>query len=217
MIKSWQQKLEMKIKTYLTGQSACHDFYHLDRVRDNAMTIEKEIDCDKEILEAAALLHDIGYKGHEGDDKNHHLYGMEVAKKWLPEVGFPNKKIPEVIEAIRLHDNFAWGHNGEKTDHIVTKIIQDADRIDALGAIGIARITYYHGEVGLPIYSDEELPDEKIVWADHSLLDQIRREPMKKWQYLNFPISKKISKKRSEFVEVFYNELKQELESYHKK
>ena len=97
MKNTWQTKLENKIKKYLAGYTACHDFYHLDRVRDNAMRIAKTIKCDKEVLEAAALLHDIGYKNHEDKDREHHIFGMEIAQKWLPQVGFPKEKIADVI------------------------------------------------------------------------------------------------------------------------
>jgi uncharacterized protein len=214
---NWQTKLEKKIQNYLEGYTACHDFYHLDRVRDNAMRIAKEIKCDKEVLEAAALLHDAGYKDHEADHKKHNIYGMKLAEKWLPETGFPKNKIPDVLEVIRLHDNYHWGHDGEKTEHAETLIIQDADRIDLLGAIGIARLSYFFGERGYPIYTDSPIPETNEVWLNHSLLDQIKRDPIVKYENLNFAASKRIFKKRADFLKSFYKELKKELEFHHKK
>lgn len=216
MKNNWQGKLEKRIKDYLKGYTACHDYYHLDRVRDNAMKIAKEVDCDQEVLEAAALLHDIGYKGKEEDHKNHHIYSMEIANKWLPEVGFPQKKIPGVLEAIRLHDNLHWEKGkGEKTEHIETMIIQDADRMEVLGAIGIARLAYYFGEKGYPIYNSDPVPKTDLVWLNHSLLNQIKRESMKKWENMNFEISKEISKKSNKFLTMFYKQLKKELLEHH--
>jgi len=212
---NWQVKLEKKIKEYLKGYTACHDFYHLDRVRGNAMKIAKKVECDKEVLEAAALLHDSGYKNHEDDDKNHYKYSMKIAKKWLPEVGFPKEKINGVLEAIRLHDNYCWEENGEKSNSTEVKIIQDSDRIDALGAIGIVRMAYYFGERGYPIYNDKPMPDTKAVWINHSLLNQTERESMKKWENMNFEISKKISKDKNEFLKLFHKQLKKELLEHH--
>jgi len=208
----WQEKLEKKVKDYLEDFSASHDFYHAKRVRDNALRITKQVKCDEEVLIAAALLHDTGYKGHD-DHKHHFQYSIEIARKWLPEVDFPASKLDDVIEAIRLHDNFAWGHDGEKTDHIETKILQDADRIEALGAIGTARIAYYYGERGLPIITDKPVPESKEVFLDHSFLDALDRISVKDYENLNFPYSKKIAEKRYQFTKNFLIELQGELRS----
>lgn len=209
----WQEKLEEKIKTYLDGYTACHDFFHMNRVKNWALKIAQEIDCDKEILVAAALLHDVGYKDHEDDDDNHHLYSMEIAKVWLSEVGFPKNKIHDVLESIRLHDNMGLVEKVD-TNHTETKIIQDADRIDSMGAIGLVRITYYYGERGLPIYSDKPvIEDPKKLWLDHSLLDQFQRDSLKMYERLNYPISIKLTEKRHRFMINFYEEFKKELQS----
>jgi uncharacterized protein len=212
----WEKKLKNKVREYLKGYTACHDCYHLQRVENYALEIAEKIDCDKDILKASALLHDIGYRYHEKDDKNHHLHGMKIAERWLKEINFPQEKIPDVVEAIRLHDNLHWDINGEKTSHIETMIIQDADRIEALGAIGITRLIYYFGERGYPIYNPAKIKKTKKIWFDHSLPDQIRRDTLKKWENLNFDYSKKISQKRNEFLKRFYQELKMELSLHHK-
>jgi uncharacterized protein len=141
---------------------------------------------------------------------------MKIAEKWLKEIDFPKEKISEVVEAIRLHDNLHWDINGEKTCHTETMIIQDADRIEALGAIGIARLVYFYGEHGYPIYNPAKIKKTKRVWLNHSLPDQIRRDTMKKWENLNFDYSKNISQKRNQFLERFYQELKIELSLHHK-
>ncbi len=212
---SWQIKIEKKIKQYLDGYTSCHDYYHLDRVRDNAMKIAKEVDCDKEVLEAAALMHDIGYKNHEKDHKIHYKFSMEIAEEWLPKAGFPKEKMKDVLEVIRLHDNYHWHKDGEKTNHTETKIIQDADRIDALGAIGISRITYYYGERGWAIYNSDPVPKTDKIWLNHSLLDQLERDPMQKWENMNFEISKKISKGRDDFLKLYHKQLEKELLEHH--
>ncbi len=209
--KHWKKELSLKLKNYLNEYTACHDFYHHLRTQKNALKIAKNIKCDKDVVYAGALLHDVGYKNHEQDAKNHPVYGMKLAKKWLNEVGFPKDKIAEVLETIRLHDNFSWGHDHEPTDHVETKIIQDADRIEAIGAIGVARFSYWFGEMGFPIFNPASVPNTKEVWLDHSLLDQLRRDGIKKWENLNFSISRKISKKRANFMLKFYKELDKEI------
>lgn len=208
---SWKKKLENKVQQYLNDYSACHDFYHHKRTLKNALEIAKKIKCDEDVVYAGAILHDVGYKNNEKDAKKHPIYGMKLAQKWLKEVEFPKEKIADVLETIRLHDNFSWGHDHEATEHIETKIIQDADRIEAIGAIGVARFSYWFGENCFPIYDPKPVPESKEVWLDHSLLDQLRRDGIKKWENMNFDISKKISKKRAEFMGNYYKELKKEL------
>jgi uncharacterized protein len=212
----WEEKLKNKVRKYLKGYTACHDYYHLERVKNYSLEIADKVECDKDVLIAAALLHDVGYRYHEKNPENHHIYGMKIAEKWLKEIDFPKEKISEVVEAIRLHDNLHWDINGEKTCHTETMIIQDADRIEALGAIGIARLVYFYGEHGYPIYNPAKIKKTKRVWLNHSLPDQIRRDTMKKWENLNFDYSKNISQKRNQFLERFYQELKIELSLHHK-
>ena len=212
--KKWQILLEDRIKEYLKNTGGCHDYWHAIRVEGNAKKIASKIKCDPDVLSAAAFLHDVGYHGND-DHKMHYLYSMKLAEKWLPDIGFPKNKMKDTLEAIRLHDNYSWGHNYEPTGHVETKIIQDADRIDALGAIGVVRFTYFFGEKNFPIYSSKPPKKTNEVWLYHSLIDQLRRDPMQKWSHLNYEYSKKISKKKFEFLKKFYNELHKEILNYH--
>ncbi len=211
---SWQGKLEQRIKVYLEGYSACHDFFHMARVNKIAHRIADNIPCDREVLTAACLLHDIGYKGNEDNDKEHHLSGMKIAEEWLQKVNFPAEKINEVVEAIRLHDNFPhMGDKHEKTEHIETLILQDADRIEALGAVGIARTAYYFGERNKQIYNPSAVNDDMTSpWCDHSLLEQLHRYATQKWNDLNFDVSREIARKRHKIMNDYYLHLKEELE-----
>ena len=81
----WEKKLKNKVREYLKGHTACHDYYHLQRVQNYALEIAEKIDCDRDVLKAAALLHDIGYRYHEKDDKNHQrswfVYVIKLDKK----------------------------------------------------------------------------------------------------------------------------------------
>jgi len=212
MKSDWQKKLENKIEEYLNEYSACHDFFHAKRVLKYALEISKEIECDCDILIASALLHDTGYKGHEDDIPNHQFYSMKLAQIWLPEVGFPEDKLEEVLEAIRLHDNFSWGESYESTDNVGAKVIQDADRIESIGAIGIARLGCFFGMKQYPIYSTSPVKSDKNDRPNHSMLDQLKRESSQKWKNMNFSISKKISKEKQEIISKYYEDLKNELE-----
>jgi uncharacterized protein len=216
---AWKSKLEKKIKAYLKGYSACHDFYHLERVHNYSLKIAKKlpknIKYDTNVLWAASFLHDIGYKNNEDDHKNHPVYGVKIAKNWLEEIDFPKEKTSDVLEVIRLHDNFHWEKNGEKTNHIETQIVQDSDRIDAIGAVGVARLAYFFGEKGRPIYNSNTMHKKDGKYFHYNLLGGLERE-MKKWDNMNFSISKKMSKKNYVIMKNFYQDLKKELRQHHK-
>lgn len=207
----WQNRLDKKIFDYLEGYSACHDYYHAKRVKNYAQKIAKSIRCDNEVLLAATWLHDSGFKGHEDDVANHRVYGMKLAEEFLPEVDFPEEKIKNVLEVIRLHDNYSWSKNHEDTDIVEAKIIQDADRIDAIGAIGIARLAYFFGTQQLPIYSESSILEDEIGRPNHSMLDQLKREVEHKWKNMNFGVSKEISIKKQKIIEEYLSELKREI------
>ncbi len=211
MSKAWRKTIEQKVKKYLSEYPATHDFYHALRVKNYAFKIANKMEYDEDILFAAAMLHDIGYKGNEIKSRDHHIFSSKIANEWLKETNFPPRKIPDVLGVIRLHDNFSWGHDHEPTSHVETKIIQDADRIDAIGAIGIVRLAYFFGERGWPIYSPARIPQTRRVFLDHSLLDQFERSALKIWPNLNFSKSKKMTQKRYQFLQKFCQELKGEI------
>lgn len=217
MSNNWKDKLGKKVKDHLKGYSGCHDYYHAERTLKYALAISKKIQADRDIVYAGALLHDVGYQNNAKDEGDHYKLGIKIAQKWLPEIGFPKDKIEEVLDVIRLHDNFSWGHNYEPTEKNEIKIIQDADRIDALGAVGIARFAMYFGEKRYPLYDPTPPPKTKVVWLNHDLADQLRRDGIKKYENLNFEYSKKISKKQYFYLKNFYKTLKKELEEAHLK
>ena len=213
MKRTWEEKLEGKVEAYLKDVSPTHDYYHALRVKENALMIASRVKSDKDILIAAALLHDVGYRDNLALHKLHYSYAMDLAREWLPEVGFPKVKIPAVIEAIRLHDNFAWTSDGEKTDLIEAKVIQDADRVDGFGAIGVARIAAFFGETHYPIYNPAPVGITKEVHLNHSLADQLSRQ-YEKFKHLNFSYSKNISRDRIEVQRDFAKRLEKDLSEY---
>jgi len=112
-----------------------HDWFHIERVWKNADTIAKGERCDQEIVALAALLHDIAdSKFHSGDE----TVGPRVARNWLVSKGYPKEKLEHVI-AIIENVSFKGGHNERNHSSIELDVVQDADRLDAFGAIGIAR------------------------------------------------------------------------------
>ena len=135
-----------------------HCKFHTQRVLALATKIGLEEKADMEVLKAAALLHDVG-RSLEDKKKNvdHAIEGSKIAKRILKKCNFSTEKIDDVIYCIEVH-RFS---KRLKPKSLEAKIIQDADRLDMIGAIGIARVFSRAGALNNPIY-DPSIPQKKI-------------------------------------------------------
>jgi uncharacterized protein len=129
------------VKEKLEGAEAGHDWFHIERVWKLSKKIAETEKCNLEVVELAALLHDIADpKFHNGDES----IALHVSREFLEGQQTPEDIIKQVIEIIK---NISFKNRGEVPDNlpIELKIVQDADRIDAIGAIGIARTFNFGG------------------------------------------------------------------------
>ena len=133
-----------------------HDWWHTHRVYLNAKKIAaRETDVDLEVVLLAALLHDIAdSKFHNGNEE----IGPETARKFLSAEGFYSLKLEQVVSIIE-NISFKGGHAERTFNSKELDIVQDADRLDAIGAIGIARVFNYGGFKGNEIYNPEIRPN----------------------------------------------------------
>lgn len=148
------QKTEDFVKEKLSGEGTGHDWWHIDRVRRNALTIGKKESVDLLVVELAALLHDIAdYKFHGGDE----TIGPRLSREWLTSLNVDQKIVNHVSDIV-AHISFKGAGVKNKISTIEGKVVQDADRLDAIGAIGIARCFAYNGHIGNEIYSPDTPP-----------------------------------------------------------
>lgn len=133
-----------------------HDAGHTLRVYHNAMILaENEAGCDKEIIALAALLHDVD------DHKFFHTENNANARSFLEGAGIPREKIDKICEAV---NSVSFSKNrGKHPETLEGRIVQDADRLDALGAIGIARTFSFGGEHGRPMEDSIRHFHEKLL------------------------------------------------------
>ena len=128
------QETKRFVQQTLLHAEGGHDWFHIERVWKNAETIAKGEQCDQEVVALAALLHDIAdSKFHSGDE----TLGPRVARNWLASIGYPEEKLEHII-AIIDNVSFKGGLNERNHSSIELDIVQDADRLDAIGAIGIS-------------------------------------------------------------------------------
>jgi uncharacterized protein len=150
-------QLKMIAEGEMQGASPAHDITHVMRVYNLCLELAKyEQNVDLDILRTAALLHDIARTKEDKDvragflDADHALLGAERSAEILRELGYSEEKIERVKHCIASH-RFR-GENPPRT--IEAKILSDADKLDVLGATGIARSFTIGGENGQKIYSD---------------------------------------------------------------
>ncbi len=158
------QKTESMVRDRLKGESSGHDWWHIHRVRNNAARIAAEEDgADAYIIELASLLHDISdWKFNGGDDDA----SSRIAEEWLGGLEVPEQIIREVCATI---SGVSFKGSGVNTvpSTLEGMIVQDADRLDAMGAIGIARAFAYGGKAGREIFDPSEEPHMHLTFDDY--------------------------------------------------
>jgi uncharacterized protein len=145
------------VKKTLKNAEGGHDWFHVDRVFKNAILISKEEKVDPFIVSLGALFHDIADpKFHHGDE----TIGPKITKAFLKKQQVNEIVINHVIHIIK-HISFKNSLDDKKKsfNSIELKVVQDADRLDAIGAIGIARCFNYGGYKNRPLYDPEILPN----------------------------------------------------------
>lgn len=177
-----------------------HDRYHVERVHGMAVRIAAEEGADMDVVRAAALLHDVARAMEdEGKVEDHAAEGARIAEGILREVGFPEDKIPLVIDCIRVHrfrrDKYAMS--------IEAMVLQDADRLDALGAIGIARVFARGGWENKPIYDPTAPPKERYDGESDTSVNHIYEKILRLKDELNTDTARRIGEGRHRFVELF--------------
>ncbi len=139
------------VKSSLADAEGGHDWFHTLRVYNNALLIVKDENVDQLVVSLGSLLHDIAdSKFHDGDE----TVGPKIARKFLFEHNVDSTIIEHVINIIE-NISFKGGNEAQKFKSIELDVIQDADRLDAIGAIGIARCFNYGGFKNRALYNPD--------------------------------------------------------------
>ena len=143
------------VKKELKNAEGGHDWFHIERVYKNALLISKTEQVDGFIVALGALLHDIAdSKFNNGDE----TVGPKVAREFLLKINVDPKVIDHVVKIIE-NISFKGGNTEQKFTSPELKVVQDADRLDAIGAIGIARCFNYGGFKDRALYNPEIKPN----------------------------------------------------------
>jgi len=210
-----KRKIVKSVKNYvkasLPGDPTGHDWRHAWRVCRTAKAIANKEGGNLFIIEMAALLHDIAdWKFSKGDEKA----GSKKARNLLKKLGADEEMIERVGEII---DNVSFKGAGVKNG-ITTKegmIVQDADRLDVIGAIGIARVLAYGGSVGREIYDPDVKPKLHKNFEDYkknksSSINHFYEKVLLLKDRLNTKTARKIAVKRHKFLEKYLEQFLKE-------
>jgi len=200
------------VKETLKDAEGGHDWYHIERVWKTAVYIrKKEGKGDLLIIELAALLHDISDPKFNGGDEEK---GTLVAYEFLKDQGLIQDQLDHIREIIR-HVSYKGGRAQDQISTIEFQIVQDADRLDAIGAIGIARAFNYGGFKNRPIHDPEqplqEYDDpEAYHRSDAATINHFYEKLLKLKDLMNTPTGKKMAGERHDymlgFLDRFYSE-----------
>jgi uncharacterized protein len=153
-----------------SGGDAAHDLDHVRRVVAVAERLARQEGADLRIVRPAAWLHDcVSIAKGSPERARASRHAARQAEHWLLEWGFPHELIPAVAHAIEAH-SFSAGIAPRTPE---ARVVQDADRLDALGAVGLARCLMLGGQLGRPLYAPDDpfcerrAPDDSAACVDH--------------------------------------------------
>ncbi|MGV3697651.1 HD domain-containing protein [Flavobacterium sp.] len=195
------------VKEKLENAEGGHDWFHIERVYKNSLLIAKDEECDLTVVQLGALLHDIAdSKFHDGDES----VGPRTARTFLEKEGIAEATIQHVVNII---ENISFkGGNFEKNFHSKElEIVQDADRLDALGAIGIARCFNYGGFKNRALYNPEIQPNlnmskEEYKKSDSPTLNHFYEKLLLLKDKMNTPAGRKIAEARHQYMQEFLSQ-----------
>ena len=203
------RRLETEARARSASAEPAHDFFHVERVLSNAIAIAREEHANEAVAGTAALLHELFNlpKSHPDSAKAGDLCA-EHARELLVRERAPAELVEPVCAAIRDH---AFS-KGVVPDALESRVLQDADRLDALGAIGLARMWATCADMKRPFYSPDDpfctsrSPDDKS-WG----LDHVYKKLLVVPERLHLPASRRMAKERVAFIHAFLEQLRREI------
>ncbi|WP_018931224.1 HD domain-containing protein [Gracilibacillus lacisalsi] len=204
------QKTEEMVRKQLLGEGSGHDWYHIERVTTTAKKLATEENADLFVVTLAALLHDLADdKVVESEEK-----GLAAIQDWLVQHQVDQDVIEHILTIIK--DMSFKGGNSKQLDSMEGQVVQDADRLDAIGAVGIARCFVYAGKKGQPIYDPEievreQMTTEEYRQGKTSAIHHFYEKLLKLKDLMNTKAGYRLAQERhlvmEQFLDAFYLEV----------
>lgn len=204
------------VRKTLSHAEGGHDWWHIERVRKMAVVIGRAEGADVFVVEMGALLHDIAdAKFHDGDEE----IGPRKARYFLESIDVSKPHIEHIVNIIR-HISFKNSFDAPGFSSLELKVLQDADRLDAMGAIGIARTFNYGGHTGSGLYDPDIPPMAQLTKSAYKkskapTINHFYEKLLKLKQMMHTETAKRLAEGRHQFMvsylEQFYKEWEGEL------
>ena len=215
MLENYIEKLKPYVIELFSGDSSGHDISHLVRTMNLATYIAERENGDRFIVGIAAFLHDVHRIMENEINKDNNNYKFVSPKESIPKVkeilahvDLTDEQVDEICFCIENHENYNW--NGDNVDDINALILQDADNLDAIGAIGIGRAFTAGGSYNLKMYDETKELDSSSSFVegskDYSVIHHFYRKLFKLGDNMNTKTGKEIAKKRTDFMKNFTEE-----------
>lgn len=218
------EQAEKFAKKYLAGnKDSAHNIEHVTRVYNLALRLAAGEDVDLDVIKIAILLHDIGgikeLKDPSGKT-DHAIESAKLAKPFLKRLGLPKDKIKHILNCIISHRY----RSERKPETLEAKIVFDADKLETVGAIGIARALSWVGKNNAHIYrkmdTEEYAKDNLGGKINGRIKDKTKHSPQLNWEtkdkyivdYLYTPKAKQIARERIKFSKSFFLKLEREIQ-----
>lgn len=200
------QKAISFVKAQMQAYDSSHDWQHIKRVWKLAKLIGRAEKANMRIVELAALLHDVGdHKFHEGEPDA----ASRILESFLNNL---NLSQPEKMEILQIVENVSFSKKNKSGYHsLELEVVQDADRLDAIGAIGIARTFHFGGHKGFPICTPEAAsrlakPGEDNFRNGLSTIDHFFEKLLLLKDQMNTVTAREISEERHQFLEGYLDQ-----------
>ncbi|MDP2687205.1 MAG: HD domain-containing protein [Aequorivita sp.] len=195
------------VKNELKDAEGGHDWFHIERVYKNTLLISESEEVDKMVVLLGALLHDIADSKFHNDDET---VGPKKARQFLKTQNISDEKIEHVVKIIE-NISFKGGNKNQVFHSKELHVVQDADRLDALGAIGIARTFNYGGFKNRKLYDPEIKPNLNMTPSEYKASDAPTINHFYEKLFLlkdrmNTEAARKIAEERHQFMVTFLDQ-----------
>ncbi len=209
MTKEIIEQIREEAKRYFVGMPLSHDWTHVERVYNLALKIAEKENANLFIVKLASLLHDIGRKEEmeSRGEKDHTEVSLRLASEILERYQLNGQVAEEVLECISCH-RF---RNNEEPESLEAKVLFDADKLDCIGAIGVARAYAWAGEQNIILYSDKDFLGTGYE-EEHSPMTEFTFKLSKVKDRMQTQTGRKMAQKRHKYISSFFKRLKQEIE-----